>query len=74
MRQPEAPRPPPWPKDLRDRMRKVLNAAEVRHRDRNVAVQELHGVWSVRSLNERRRKEPYWTGYSLEAAEEEYLR
>jgi hypothetical protein len=53
-------------------MRHVRLAAETRHGDPHVCVRELHGEWSVRSLDERAHPAPYWVGTTLEAAEAEY--
>ncbi len=54
---------------VRVRMSALRTKAEARWNDRNVAVVELHGRWSIRSLDERNHPEPYWVGGSLEAAE-----
>lgn len=54
---------------VRVRMSAVRAKAEARWNDRNVAVVELHGRWTIRSLDERNHPEPYWSGESLEAAE-----
>lgn len=54
---------------VRVRMSALRALAEARWNDRNVAVVELRGEWTIRSLDERKHPKPYWSGDSLEAAE-----
>lgn len=57
------------PEPVRRRMKAVRAAAEAKWSDASVAVIELRGRWTIRSLNERAHPEPYWEGNSLEGAE-----
>ena len=61
----------PWPKGLQARMRVVRLKAEQRWPEfqHSMAVQELHGCWSVRTLDETARKEPLLEAASLEELE-----
>lgn len=60
----------PFPRDISRRMKVVRAAAEAKWDDVSVAVIELHGRWTIRSVNEAKHPDPYWEGDSLEAAEE----
>lgn len=54
---------------VRERMRAVRDAAQVRFGDRHAAVNVLNGRWAIRSLNEAAHPTPYAEGGSLEELE-----
>lgn len=68
---------------LRERKLKVMKAARVKWKDRRIAFEHLNGVWTLKALTgvwhldttvtpnfARENSVVYWTGRSLEEAEQ----